>query len=231
MADPNARVTRGGQVLTARVWSLIADAGREAGVSPVVVQGGYKGGGGANASAGTHDAGDVFDLRVRDLPNSQRVALAVALRRRNVCAWVRSPEYGWTKTAPHLHGVVRDSHDALSPGARAQVAQYDRGLNGLASRGPDPHPRPSQAPYVMPQPAPPPAPKPPPPPPPPVEDDMDLTKCDLYRNPASGLVVALTGDGRLLRLDPALYSAVGGSKNRQVEVPAASAFWALPSAG
>jgi hypothetical protein len=60
---------------------------------------------------------------------------------------------------------------------------------------------------------------------------MDLTTCRLYRNPASGLVVALTSDGRLLRLDPALYAAVGGAKSRQTEVPAASELWALPAAG
>jgi hypothetical protein len=151
MTSPNDRVTVDGQTLTRRVWALIADASAAVGLSePVAVgQGGYKGGGGASASAGTHDGGDVFDLRISRIPESKWVPLNTELRKRNVCAWVRSPEYGWTSTGPHLHGVVRDSHDPLSPGARKQVENYDDGLNGLANEARDPFPRPAQHPYVM----------------------------------------------------------------------------------
>lgn len=149
MLDTNDRVTVGGQTLTARVWSLVAAAAGEAGIpTPVVVQGGYKGGsGGAAASAGTHDQGDVFDLRTRDLTTIQITRLVLALRRRDVCAWHRPATKSW---GPHIHGVVRDSHDGLSPAARQQVRDYDAGRNGLANDGADPHPRPTQHPYVQP---------------------------------------------------------------------------------
>lgn len=135
---------RDGQELTPRVWALIDEVAAEVGVDLVVVQGGYKGGGGADASAGTHDRGDVFDLSVDGLSAAEALAVVDELRRRNGCAWLRSPAYGWTSTGPHIHCVMRDSADGLSPGALAQVASYDAGRNGLANNGPDPHPRPPQ---------------------------------------------------------------------------------------
>jgi hypothetical protein len=148
---PHDKVTHGGQTLTRRVWALIADASQAIGLDePVEVgQGGFKGGGGASASAGTHDEGDVYDLRISQIPERLWVPLAVELRKRNACAWVRSPEYGWTSTGPHLHAVQRDSHYPLSRGARQQIENYDDGLNGLANGARDPHPRPEQHPFVM----------------------------------------------------------------------------------
>lgn len=148
--SPNTKVQRNGQTLTRRAWDLIADAARAAGLDPddiYVGQGGFKGGGGASASAGTHDGGDVFDIRLRNLPHSKWVTFNTELRRRNVCAWVRSADYGWTSTGPHIHGVLRDSYYPLSSGAKQQVRDYDNGRNGLASGRPDPFPRPKQYPY------------------------------------------------------------------------------------
>jgi hypothetical protein len=143
MPSPNTKVTRNGQVLTQRVWDMIADVGRENGVTLHVVQGGFKGGGGASASAGTHDSGDVFDLSVDGLSRSKRLAVVNDLREWYGDAWLRTPKYGWTSTGPHIHCVQADSFYALSRGAQQQVVAYNNGRNGLANNGRDPHPRPT----------------------------------------------------------------------------------------
>lgn len=153
MVGPDTRLTKstvnGPQTLTARVWDLIDYVGRQHGVALEVGQGGYRGKDGATASAGTHNVGDVFDLRLYNVPAHKVIPIVVDLRRWNGCAWPRTPQYGWTETGPHIHCVMRDSVDGLSYSARAQVALYDRGLNGLANRGKDNLPHPPQTHYVM----------------------------------------------------------------------------------
>lgn len=143
----NDKVTIDGQILTERVWSLINYTGTLIGKSLSVGQGGFKNGSGASASGSTHDEGDVFDLRVGNLTDGERLLVVNNLRMWNGCAWLRSPEYGWTSTGPHIHCVMRDSFYGLSPGAQHQVASYDRGMNGLDSGAPDPFHRPPQEHY------------------------------------------------------------------------------------
>jgi len=150
----NTIETRAGQKLTSRVWALIADAAADAGVSTYVIQGGFKAGDGVSVSAGTHDRGDVFDLSVATMSSADAVRLVVELRRRNGCAWLRSPAYGWTKTSPHIHCVMRDSYYGLAPAALRQVVEYDDGYDGLSGSGRDPHPRPTQTHWEPPPPAP-----------------------------------------------------------------------------
>ncbi len=165
MADDGAeRVVKGGQELTARAWALIDTVGEELGLKLEVVQGGFKAGSGAKASGSTHDTGDVFDIRSRTLPDDRLIEVVVAFRRRNVCMWLRDPAHGWSRTGPHLHGVLRDSVHGLSTGAAWQVADYDRGNNGLtgSSHGRDPFPRPEQMAF-------------------PLEDDVALTDADIER--------------------------------------------------
>ncbi len=155
MTTPTDRITVKGEELTRRVWSLIDDAFKEAGIDPAlrdVVQGSWSDGA---QSAGTHSGGGAFDLRIKTIPQTKWEPLTLALRRRNCCAWVRSPAHGWTLSGTHLHAIVRDEAE-LSPGARQQVADYDAGLNGLANNGPDYHARPVQHHYTMPSPATPP---------------------------------------------------------------------------
>jgi hypothetical protein len=134
--------SRNGEKLTERVWALIDDTADTTGVPCRVVQGGF--GGAVNASAGTHDVGDVFDLSMNGLTDAQGRAVIDLLRRRNGCAWIRSAKYGWTKTSAHIHCVMRDSHYGLSAGARKQVTEYDNGYDGLSGSGRDPFPRPPQ---------------------------------------------------------------------------------------
>lgn len=142
------KVLKEGQWLTRRVWDLVSHAGDAVGARLYVVQGGYRAqhGGGASASAGTHDAGDVLDISVGNLSRSQALGVVAFLREHYGVAWLRSPEFGWPESAggPHIHCVMADSHDPLSPGARQQVDDYDVGRNGLASGTRDPHPRPSR---------------------------------------------------------------------------------------
>jgi hypothetical protein len=142
-----AKVTRNGKTLTTRVWGLLDDARSHAELPPgtaYVMQGSWSG---ATASAGTHTGGGAFDLSVRGLTEKQQLRLIWHLRRRNVCAWIRSPKYGWPSRlgGPHIHGIVRDE-PGLSSSARAQVVKYDRKQNGLAQNNPDPHKRPKQYP-------------------------------------------------------------------------------------
>lgn len=139
-------------VLTARVWALLRDAYKAAGLKEtdlVVTQGSWHHGA---LSGSTHDGGGAFDLRVWNLPASRHEALVVELRRRNVCAWKRDAAHGGFQ--PHIHGIVRDEAD-LASGAVWQVREYDRGRDGLSAAGPDYHPRPAQHPFAY---GPPPAP-------------------------------------------------------------------------
>lgn len=136
-----------GQVVSERVAALLVDARKAAGLKPTdayVVQGSWADG---SLSAGTHSGGGAIDLSVRGLSLRQQWKMIRALRERNVCAWLRTTRYGWTK-GDHIHGIVRDE-PGLSVAAKAQVQAYDAGLNGLANRGKDPHSRPKQKPFVM----------------------------------------------------------------------------------
>lgn len=144
------KVTRSGPngpvVLTARVWALLEDAYKAAGIPVsdlVVTQGSWHHG---SQSGSTHDGGGAFDLRVWNIPAHLHEALVVELRKRDVCAWKRDAAHGGF--SPHIHGIVRDEA-ALSSGAAWQVRDYDNGGNGLqgASAGKDYHPRPAQHPF------------------------------------------------------------------------------------
>lgn len=132
--------------VTPRVRDLLADARAAAKLHPGaarVMQGSYNGG--VAASAGTHDGGGAVDLSIAGMTRAQSIALVTELRRRNACAWLRTPEFGWPASAggPHIHAIVRDE-PGLSSGARAQVAAYDAKLDGLKRKGLDALPRPAQ---------------------------------------------------------------------------------------
>lgn len=139
------RVERGGIILSERVWALVEDAQRAAAVFPRVVQGSWHAG---SLSGGTHAGGGAFDLGTAHLPEESALAQLYQLRRRGVAAWLRSPEYGWTSSGDHIHGIVRDE-PGLSKAAAAQVRAYDLGLNGLASKRPDPFTRVEWTPFRM----------------------------------------------------------------------------------
>ena len=123
-------------------------------LSGLVTQGCYSGGA-VSASAGTHDGGGVWDLSnslasggqsVASMDRDQKLDHAEFLaifRRHGAIAWHRTPAQ--SASFPFHYHVVWAGCPHLSDGAAAQVADYRRGLNGLAGRGPDDGP---SVPYI-----------------------------------------------------------------------------------
>ncbi|MBB3041232.1 hypothetical protein [Nocardioides soli] len=109
----------------------------------VITQGAWMtvAGGGARASAGYHDGGGCFDLRVWNLTSRQVVTLVWAIRRHGGGAWLRNLAHGGF-TDPHIHLVLGTDYD-LDSGAAWQWSEYIAGRNGLASSGRDYHRRPN----------------------------------------------------------------------------------------
>lgn len=148
----SAKVTVNGKTLTERVWALIEDAKLAAKLPSTaaarVVQGSWSEG---SKSAGTHSGGGAIDLSVRGLNRDERLRLVHELRKRRGLAWLRTPEFGWNDpNNEHIHVIVEDEPE-LSWSAKAQVAAYKLGLNGLASRKKDPHPRPKRLSFKRPE--------------------------------------------------------------------------------
>jgi hypothetical protein len=87
------------------------------------------------ASAGTHDAGGVFDASVKGLTETQ---IDHRVRHPRLAGWA-----AWHRTtigAPHIHAVaIGDTQ--LPQAAKNQVTAYKNGRNGLANNGPDPDAR------------------------------------------------------------------------------------------
>lgn len=110
------------------------------GFEPTITQGAWMtlNGGGASASAGYHDGGGCFDLRVRDLSDEQVRATLRALRAHGAAAWLRNPQHGGF-TDPHIHLVLGTDAD-LDDGAYYQWRDYINGGDGMG--GSDYHPRP-----------------------------------------------------------------------------------------
>lgn len=125
------------------MWSWWGDVCKELGFTPVITQGAWmtKAGGGARDSAGYHDGGGTFDLRVWNLTDQQVAKTIRTLRRHGAAAWLRNAEHGGF-TDPHIHFVL-GSDFGLSSGARSQWASYVAGRDGLASNGADYHWRPT----------------------------------------------------------------------------------------
>ena len=92
-----------------------------------------------NNSAGTHAGGGAVDIDAEPLTDVQARILESSSRSKGGTGYFRprtSPTgfvYGWQR---HVH-ILRSDCPDLSPEAKAQVADYRRGLNGLANNGPD----------------------------------------------------------------------------------------------
>lgn len=138
-------------------WQRVCD---ELHFVPTIVQGAFmvRSGGGADASAGYHDAGGCFDLRVWDLSVNQVEQVVRTCRRLGAAAWVRDHRHGMD---PHIHFVL-GSDKPLASGAAHQWRAYLSGHDGLSSNGPDYEWRPT--PLVT---------------TPPEEDDMPFTEKEL----------------------------------------------------
>lgn len=125
-------------VLDDRTLAKLRHAEARLGFTFTVVQGSYRSGEGAAASAGTHDRGGVIDLRTWNLPADIAPERAVrVLRESGLIAWYRTQAQGFD---PHIHAIDYGNPD-LAPAAAGQVKAWEQGYNGLASYGPDDGPR------------------------------------------------------------------------------------------
>jgi hypothetical protein len=90
------------------------------------------------ASGGTHDGGGAIDLKMGNLGAKQKVILESVMREVGHAGWNREPSWwsswygkiiygGWSSH----HHAIRTGCPHLSTAAKAQVAEYVRGENGL----------------------------------------------------------------------------------------------------
>lgn len=124
------------------MWSWWLRVCSTLGFAPTITQGAFmaRAGGGAAASAGVHDLGGCFDLRVRDLTDAQVDRVIRTCRQLGAAAWLRNMDHGGFKD-PHIH-LVLGADQPLSPGAKMQFVAYMNGRDGLAGNGKDYHWRP-----------------------------------------------------------------------------------------
>jgi phage-related protein len=104
------------------VGGLVSSALARAGGGFSITQGEYSNS--VAASAGTHSGGGVIDIAAGPGNGPGMVA---RLRAAGFAAWLRTPAQGFPY---HIHAVLMN-HPDLSPQARAQVASYLSGGNGL----------------------------------------------------------------------------------------------------
>lgn len=100
----------------------------------VITQGAFMtmAGGGAAGSAGYHDSGGCFDLRVWNLTDLAVSQLVRRLRQYGAAAWHRDVAHGGF-TDEHIHFVLGTDHP-LSVGAASQWRDYINGGDGIGGR-------------------------------------------------------------------------------------------------
>lgn len=137
MVKPYAKTTYDGEVVDRLTKRALKKVAKRLGYNLTLLQGSYNAGE-VSASAGTHDGGGVVDLAPYDWQRK-----VTALRAVGFAAWFRPAIPG--EWEDHIHAVLI-GNEKLSPAAKAQVADYYKGLNGLASHAPDPFGRPKPIP-------------------------------------------------------------------------------------
>lgn len=123
---------------SAEFWAVWDQCCDELGFTPTIVQGGWQAGGGASASATTHE-GDAFDLRLWDRTAAERNRMIHVFRDHACAYWERYESQNFDL---HAH-MVPGPWASPSPGALNQWQQYLNGTDGLYYAGPDYHYRPS----------------------------------------------------------------------------------------
>jgi hypothetical protein len=116
------------------MWAWWLDVCDRLGFTPTITQGAWMtlAGGGAQDSAGYHDGGACFDLRVWDLTTAEQQQTIRELRRQGAAAWLRDVKHGGF-TDPHIHLVLGTDHD-LADGAAYQWRDYINGGDGMGGR-------------------------------------------------------------------------------------------------
>lgn len=90
---------------------------------------------GVSASAGTHDGGGALDIRIGNFSSANADKVVKALRMAGFAAWRRGVNDSF---APHIHAIAIGDRTATSV-AKAQVAEYFRGGDGLVGSKKDIH--------------------------------------------------------------------------------------------
>jgi len=104
-------------------------AEKKCGFDFYVTQGSYNVG--VAASAGTHDQGGVIDISTNGKTRKTIRRMVRKLRRAGFAAWFRN----WPGNE-HIHACLFNNRK-MAGGAKAQLASYDRGRNGLYGDGRD----------------------------------------------------------------------------------------------
>ncbi|HKE50117.1 MAG TPA: hypothetical protein VKE25_01270 [Actinomycetes bacterium] len=126
-------------------WTQIC---RDFGQELVIIQGAFKDGKGAKASAGYHDKSGALDIRMRTLTPNEREDFIRVARAIGWAAWVRDEEHGGFDLHAHLALLDEPNVDGQLKGQMDEYVAGGSGGNGLTgnSRGPDYHPRPQPIP-------------------------------------------------------------------------------------
>lgn len=111
------------------------------GFTPTIVQGAWMtlAGGGAGQSAGYHDGGGCFDIRIRDLSAAQRDRCIHVFRSMGAAYYERYESQGFDL---HAHLCLGSDAD-IDDGAMNQWREYLAGGDGLTGTAPDYHWRPN----------------------------------------------------------------------------------------
>jgi hypothetical protein len=134
-------ITWRGRQLNAKTILMLQAVERRLGQRLVITQGSFNSD--VGPSKGTHDAGGVVDISVRDAGASTARKLR-ALRKEGFAAWRRLPSQfkPEDRVPEHIHAVSLFDEN-LSRNAKNQKRDFkaDPPLNGLLSKGPDDGPR------------------------------------------------------------------------------------------
>ena len=115
-----------------RTKSALQYVERKTGIKILIAQGSYQAqyGGGAKASAHTHDLGGVVDVIVNHLSRWQRVKLMIGWKKAGGAGWYRRGP-GWTGNE-HFHWVLRGHRPKhIHQEALDQVDDFDNQRDGL----------------------------------------------------------------------------------------------------
>ena len=122
-------------------WTQVC---RDFGQDLVIIQGAFKDGKGAKASAGYHDKSGAVDIRMRTLTPAEREEFIRVARAVGWAAWVRDKEHGGFDLHAHLALLDEPNVDGQLQDQMDNYVAGGSGGNGLTggTRGPDYHPRP-----------------------------------------------------------------------------------------
>lgn len=124
---PGSKTTWRGVRISDRTRKALIWAERMSGVTIALSQGSWSTS--VSASGSTHAGSGVVDVKCASLSAAKKKRLLRALKDAGFAAWLRGPADGMPV---HIHACLL-SDPALSPAAKWQCSEYDRGKSGLTS--------------------------------------------------------------------------------------------------